>query len=292
MSSSSSPFATTPSSRPTVATGLDTWWTGSIDRAMEAAARHQFFAADLDIRNAFIAPASFQRRADPAAVPVRIRSAWIPGAINGPFTSRRTAALWSFLDHAVQHVGLRLVVVPRSVEISHGAFLGAEVRRRMHAIAGSGVRLAIGVKGSNIYRGHDQLAQLQTLRHTAEEWDLDLALDLSGPVPHYLEAEAAVLRLLPRLALVRIPSWVTSSGELNTNDPISRRVVATLADQGWSGTISVVPSQPAMRLPWMRPHPTMSEEWTRTLILDQYERRRGADTTVPFPSSELFREQF
>jgi hypothetical protein len=36
----------------------------------------------------------------------------------------------------------------------------------------------------------------------------------------------------------------------------------------------------------------MSEEWTRTLILDQYERRRGADTTVPFPSSELFREQF
>jgi hypothetical protein len=292
MPSQPAPNRSLPSSRPTIAAGLDTGWNGSFGGSLNACATHQFYAVDLDIRNALFAPSEGRMGAVSSTLPVRIRSAWIPGAINGPIAGRRADSLWAFLDDAVQDHGLRTVIVPRSAEISHGAFIGAELRKRMQAIAGSGVRLAIGVKASVIYRGHDQLAQLLTLRHTAEEWDLDIALDLSGEVPHYLEAEAAVLRLMPRLSVVRIPSWVTSNGELNTHDPISRRVVATLADQGFGGTISVIPSQPVMHLPWQRPSPSVSEEWTRTLILDQYERRRGDSLNVPFPSSELFREQF
>ena len=278
------------SSRPTVAAALDAGLTGGLGTAPEAAARHQFFATDLDLRRAMFAPPPVPLTGRDGELPVRVRSAWIPGAVTGTLAERRTKRLWSFLEYAVLQLGLRTVVVPRSIEISHGAFLGAELRKRMTDVAGTGVRIAIGVRASVIYRGHDQLAQLQTLRHTAEEWDLDIALDLSGQVPHYLEAEAAVMRLFPRLTLVRMPSWVLANGELNTHDPISRRVVAALADQRYSQTISVIPSQPIAHLPFTRRRPGMAEEWTRTMIQDQYDRRLGLSSESTTPHSELFRE--
>jgi hypothetical protein len=183
-------------------------------------------------------------------------------------------------------------VIPPNAEITHGQFIGTELRKRLRAKAAAGVRVAVGIRGSAIVQGHDQLGQLLNLRHSAEEWDLDLALDLAGDVPHYLEAEAAVLRLMPRLALVRIPSWVSATGELNTNDPISRRVVSILADQGYPGTISIVPARGPLQLPWTRTVPTASDEWTRTLILDQYDRQRSDDIPAPYISPELFREQY
>ena len=204
---------------------------------------------------------------------------------------RRATGLWEFLQHAVENMGLRTVVMPRSSEVARGDFLGAELRKRLRETSHGVTRLAIGVKGSIVYRGHGQLAQLQTLRHTAEEWDLDIALDLAGDVPHYLEAEAAILRLLPRLTLVRIPSWVSSTGELNTADPISRRVVAILADQGYSGEISIVPARTPLQLPWSHRTPSASDEWTRTMILDHYDRQQANDRPAPYLSPEIFREQ-
>jgi hypothetical protein len=189
-------------------------------------------------------------------------------------------------------MGLRTVVLPHSADVSRGTFLGAELRKRMRTIAHGSVRLAFGVRGTMVYRGHDQLAQLQTLRHAAEEWDLDIALDLAGEVPHYLEAEAAVLRLLPKLTLVRIPSWVSATGELNRDDPISRRVVSILVDQGYSGLISIIPPRMPWQLPGARAHISMSDEWTRTMILDQYDRQRSDDHPAPYISPELFRERY
>lgn len=281
-----------PIGRPTIVAGVTSSWLGSLGKSLERAETHQFFAVDVDLRRALYAPspASFSSRQDTALV--RLRSAWIPGSITGPLTAQRTARFWSFLEHAVTQMGLRTAILPRSSEVTRGEFLGAELRQRIVAEAHGGVRLAIGVRGSVIYRGHDQLAQLQTLRHAAEEWDLDIALDLTGDVPHYLEAEAAVLRLLPKLTLVRIPSWVSTSGELNTDDPISRRVVAILADQGYTGTISITPARSPLQLPGTHAYPSMSDEWTRSLILDQYDRQRTNDRPTPYISPELFREQY
>lgn len=292
MSSSSSRTPQTPARRPAIVAGVGSSWYGSLGRALAHAESHQFFAVDLDLRRALFAPPVTSLATQARTGVVRLRSAWIPGSVTGPFEEQRTAGLWHFLEYAAEHMGLKTVVVPRSAEIVRGDFLGAELRKRMQSAAHGAVRVAMGVRGSVVYRGHDQLAQLQMLRHTAEEWDLDIALDLAGNVPHYLEAEAAVLRLLPRLTVVRIPSWVSASGELNTDDPISRRVVSILADQGYTGTISVIPARSPLQLPGTRTYPTMSDEWTRQLILDQYDRQLADDRPAPYISPELFREQY
>ncbi len=281
-----------PVRRPTIVAGVSPAWTGSLGKALGQAEAHQFFAVDLDLRRAAIVPSVASAASQARTGVARVRSVWIPGSITGLRTERRSADLWRFLDHAAGRMGLRTVVLPRSAEVTRGTFIGAELRKRMQVTSHGTVRLAIGVRGSVIHRGHDQLAQLQTLRHTAEEWDLDIALDLAGNVPHYLEAEAAVLRLLPRLTVVRIPSWVSPSGELNTDDPISRRVVSILADQGYAGTISIIPARPLMQLPGARTYPTTSDEWTRQLILDQYDRQLADDRPAPYISPELYREQY
>jgi hypothetical protein len=280
-----------PTRRPTIVAGIGTSWTGSIGKALARAEMHQFFGVDLDLRQALMMPSAASIATQAQTGMVRMRSAWIPGAITGPMAAQRTAGMWRVLEYGVEHMGLRTVVLPRSSEVTRGDFLGAEVRKRMQDAAHGNVRLAIGVRGAAVYRGHDQLAQLQTLRHTAEEWDLDIALDLAGNVPHYLEAEAAVVRLLPRLTVVRIPSWVSASGELNTDDPISRRVVSILADQSYTGTISIIPARSPLQFPGTRAYPTMSDEWTRQLILDQYDRQLTNDKPTPYISPELYREQ-
>ncbi|MDQ3654238.1 MAG: hypothetical protein M3457_04065 [Chloroflexota bacterium] len=292
MSFSSSQTPEIPVRRPTIVAGIGTSLSGSLGKALAHAEQHQFFAIDLDQRRALLAPSVASVATQAQTRVVRVRSIWIPGSITGPFVEQRTSGLWHFLEYAAEQMGLRTVILPRSSEIARGTFLGGELRKRMQLAAHGSVRLAIGVRGSVVYRGHDQLAQLQTLRHSAEEWDLDIALDLAGNVPHYLEAEAAVLRLLPKLTLVRIPSWVSPSGELNTDDPISRRVVSILADQGYTGTISIIPARSPLQLPGTRTYPTLSDEWTRQLILDQYDRQLTGDRPAPYISPELFREQY
>ena len=278
--------------RPIILAGITANRRGSLGQSIEQAETRQFFAADVDLRSSWFAPSVATTSLQIQSSVVRLRTIWVPGSITGPFATQRADGYWRFLEYAAVQLGLRTVVIPRSSEVIRGSFLGADVRMRMKAASRGTVRLAIGVRGSAIYRGHDQLAQLQTLRHTAEEWDLDIALDLAGDVPHYLEAEAAVLRLLPRLTLVRIPSWVSASGELNASDPISRRVVSILADQGYTGLISIIPSRAPLQLPGTHAYPSMGDEWTRSLIIDQYDRQRSDDRPTPYISPELFREQY
>jgi hypothetical protein len=280
------------SRRPTILAGTTTSILGSPGASLRAAEALQFFAVDLDLRSAFRMPPARLLGATQPGNLVRLRSIWIPGSISGLMSSQRTDALWSLLDLSARSLGLRTIIIPHSSDVSHGTWLGAESRRRLRETQRDFIRHAIGIRGSSIHRGHDQLSQLQMIRHSSEEWDLDIALDLTGDVPHYLEAEAAIMRLLPRLTLVRIPSWVSSTGELNTNDPISRRVVSILADQGYTGTISIVPMRPPWQLPWLASAPTTSEEWTRTMIMDMYMRQRSDDLPAPYRSPELFREHY
>ncbi|HYI24918.1 MAG TPA: hypothetical protein VD767_05865, partial [Thermomicrobiales bacterium] len=202
-----------PHGRPTIVTGVEPTILGSLANAFLRAHDHQFYAIDVDLRGTWL-PATLPESAN--ADVVRIRSAWVPGRIEGWLADRRRARLSAFLNQAASSMGLRTIVVTRSSDRRNGNLHIAALRNDLSADARSSVRFALGVQGARVSSGHDQLAELTALRHMAEEWDLDLALDLSGDVPHYLEAEAAVLRLLPRLTLVRIPTWVTRTGELNT----------------------------------------------------------------------------
>ncbi len=285
-----SPSSFQPNGRPTIVTGVCPTITGSLSNAFVRARDHQFFALDIDLRSTWLPPSGVPDA--PGIDVVRIRSIWVPSSVDGWAASRRMDRLTAFLNQSADSMGLRTIVLPRMAESGTGTQIGAVLRKRLDPAARSAVRFAIGIRGSRIQRGHDQLVQLTSLRHTAEEWDLDLALDLSGDVPHYLEAEAAVLRLLPRLSLVRIPTWVSRAGELSTDDPISRRVIAILADQGYAGAISIIPSPPLLPPVFAATAPTASDEWTRSMILDRYDRQRSDDRSLPYISPELFREHY
>jgi hypothetical protein len=47
-----------------------------------------------------------------------------------------------------------------------------------------------------------------------------------------------------------------------------------------------------LQFPGTRTYPTLSDEWTRQLILDQYDRQLADDRPAPYISPELFREQY
>jgi len=291
MSDAATPRPPLSPNRPLVAAALTAGAMGSLGNALEACASHEFYAVDLDTRQAIKPPSDFGRHPAVVSGPVRVRSTWIPGSITGPLASQRTERLWGFLDHAVAHLGLRTIVLPRRSEVVRGDYLGPELQNRLRAVAGRDVRVTIGIRAADGRHGHDQLVEMLNLRHAAEEWELDLALDLTGPVPHGFEAEAAVMRLLPRLTLVRMESWVMANGDLASTQAITRRATATLAEHGYRGMISVVPSSPPVRWPWSTPSPSTAEEWTRKLIMEQYDRRLGDSSTPSNPHSELFREQ-
>lgn len=276
--------------RPTIAAALRANWWGSIGSGPSAAATHELYAVDLDIRSSFRSPANLTRHPALVAGPVRLRSVWIPGSIAGPWLEPRADRLWQFLGHAMDQLGLRTIILPRSGEVERGTHLGPELRKRVDAHADHDVRVAIGIRASTGRHGHDQLVEFLNLRHAAEEWDLDLALDLTGSIPPTFEAEAAVLRLLPRLTIVRMPSWVSANGQLAGNHTLTRRVVATLADHGYRGVISIEPSTPLIRLPLTVATASGGEEWTRQLILEQYDRRLGDASGFPVSPSEIFRE--
>ena len=279
-----------PSGRPTIVTGVCPTVAGSLVNAFAGARDHQFYALDVDLRSSWMPPATIP--VAPGTDVIRIRSVWVPDRIDGWLDAKRMGRMMSFLTAAAGSMSLRTIILPRSAESGAGSTMGANLRKQLDPAIQNSVRFAIGIRGSRIHRGHDQLVQLTALRHMAEEWDLDLALDLAGDVPHYLEAEAAVLRLLPRLTMVRIPTWVSRTGELSTDDPISRRVVAILADQGYAGAISIIPSPPLFPPVFASTAPSASDEWTRSMILDRYDRQRSDERSTPYSSPELFREHF
>lgn len=70
--------------------------------------------------------------------------------------------------------------------------------------ASTSSRLLLGLGTSQLRGGRPHLVQLGALRHFAEEWDLGVALDLTGRLDPTWEAEAAVTRLGQRLQLLRV----------------------------------------------------------------------------------------
>jgi hypothetical protein len=70
--------------------------------------------------------------------------------------------------------------------------------------------VALGLPSSLLRGGRPHLVQLGGIRHFAEEWDLTVAVDLSGRFDPTWEAEAAVSRLGDRLSILRITAAAPS----------------------------------------------------------------------------------
>ncbi len=147
----------------------------------------------------------------------------------------------------------------------------------------SKTRIAIGLRSSDLHGTRDDLIALAALRRYAEEWDVQLAIDLSGRVDPAWEVEAALMRLLPRLSVIRLRLPGFSEGRHGL-DRTTARAVATLTDLRFTGTVAIVPS---VRV-WQRWWPPALAEATQASADALRERFASVPHAMEF---ESFRER-
>lgn len=239
---------------------------------------------DVDISHGSMSLRPDQLAERAAAAGTSIRSVWLPPS--GPTPSK-----WPWLGHR-RHVGWEVVeagsvgtvVVERP---THGpdrmvgpAPIGiASIR----ASVPSKTRIAIGLRSSDLLGTRDHLIALAALRRYAEEWDVHLAIDLSGRVDPAWEVEAALMRLLPRLSVIRLRLPGYGQGRQGL-DRTTARAVATLTDLRFTGTVAIVPS---VRV-WQRWWPPAIADVTQATA----DALRGRFASVPHAMEfESFRER-
>jgi hypothetical protein len=165
---------------------------------------------------------------------------WIPHAAG--LRSSECVARW------VERAHLVVVEEAGDEEADRRTQLNAAIRLR--AMIPDSADVALAVRPRNADGGRSHLVRLSLLRNQAEEWDLGLALDLTGPVDWLWEAEAAVVRMMPRLRLVRLLHPLPAvDGHVRSR--LTQRTIAACADNAFDGWISVVAAVPVWR--WRSP---------------------------------------
>lgn len=101
-------------------------------------------------------------------------------------------------------------------------------------------RVTLGLRADQLGGGREHLVELTLLRRYAEEWDFDIALDLSGEIDPTWEAEAAIWRLMPRLQIIRLGP-LSGRAQRSTAPRLASRVLSGAADLGYRGTIALSP---------------------------------------------------
>src|SRR5205814_9160309 len=117
---------------------------------------------------------------------------------------------------------------------------------------------------------------LSSLKSIAEEWDLDLALDLIGPIDWLWEAEAAVARMMPRLRYVRLV-YPLPTLDAQVRSRMTQRTIAACVDMAFSGTIAVATPLPFWH--WRNPQ---ALEMAAGAAVDRLELRFGVSRTPSY----------
>ena len=208
--------------------------------AYEAAAHEAAFTGiDLDgvgdVRRAMVAGRSLER----AIAHHSVRSLWLrPVQLDGvgelPLATPQVAA-------GNGRPPLLLVIdVPQMIAEPDALGLQVQAAARVRSLSDRPLDIALAVRAQNPDGSRRNLERVTMLRHVCSEWDLQIALDLLPKPDGSWEAEAALARILPRLAMVRIgiPRTMFSGGH---RWRIASRVVATLADGGYAGYLSLAP---------------------------------------------------
>jgi hypothetical protein len=213
---------------------------------------------DLAGRDWRVPVAPIAARSDATGMPAY--SLWMPTVPAGPLGGWRRGHLLADTRALVAATGVGSVIVdrPRRGERSGAALFARELRAQL----GPSVRLALAVRPRDLEGSRSHLAGLTALRRMAEEWDHDLALDLLGPIDPRWEAEAALARLLPRLAVLRI-------GPFESRPPgrgrarMTTRVLKAALESGYGGVLSLAVHPPALHGFWRPALAAASAEATR-----------------------------
>jgi hypothetical protein len=103
--------------------------------------------------------------------------------------------------------------------------------------------VVLGLPSTALKGGRPHLVQLGTIRRFAEEWDLSVAIDLSGQFDPTWEAEAAVSRLGERLTLLRINASAPSRAAVG-RDRVACRALHAAMDRDHFVEVAVAPVKP------------------------------------------------
>jgi hypothetical protein len=117
---------------------------------------------------------------------------------------------------------------------------------RLRSLIPSSTRVALAIRPRNPDGNRAHLGQIALLRHIAEEWDLDIAIDLCAHIDWLWEAEAVVHRLSSRLRLVRM-IYPLPRLDAHTRTRITQRTIAACVDAAFDGQLSVVCPLPIWR---------------------------------------------
>lgn len=150
-----------------------------------------------------------------------------------------------------------------------------------------GTRVVVALRHRHLEGGRRHLVQMTTLRRLAEEWEFDVALDLTGALDARWEAEAAVSRLGARLTMIRLPTDVAAGSARSANRAAVRALAAAI-DGGHPAQFAVVPAVPF----WQSGHvPALARTYAdaKRRIADRYatvEEQRTLDVfPYPWPGS-------
>ncbi len=155
-----------------------------------------------------------------------------------------TTGLQPFRDIArtsgAERLPLVVVDVPAAVDPDEALGIQIAAGVRLRAVTGPEAPIAIAIHADNREGSRYHLDRLTMVRHQVGEWDFQLALDLTSNTDGTWEAEAAMMRILPRLGMIRltVPRTLLSGG---IRWRIASRVVAAAADGGYRGMLSVAP---------------------------------------------------
>ena len=168
-----------------------------------------------------------------AALP--IRSIWIsPASLK---TRRSRHLLETISQRQIAKAPLLVIAMPAATSVRE---LARDVQKFL--MLNRDGPIAIGMPSIALRGGRPHLVQLGALRHFAEEWDLTLAVDLSGRFDPTWEAEAAIARLGERLSLLRIRTTASSRSAVG-RDRVACRALHAAVDREKPVDIAVSPAR-------------------------------------------------
>ena len=162
-------------------------------------------------------------------------SLWLPMAAVGSERSRR------LVRHISEHQGNEspgLVLLTPTLQYRELS------RQVLELQAVTTAPILLGLSTSHLRGGRPHLVQLGALRHFAEEWDLGVALDLTGRLDPTWEAEAAVTRVGQRLRLLRVRDTAPSRNAVGL-DRVACRALHAALDRESPLTVAVASSRPS-----------------------------------------------
>lgn len=181
------------------------------------------------------------------AVPVR--SVWVPNI--GPWTNWRREHVTDAAATIARASRAAMLVVDLSAG-GAGKPVRAAITASTIALRSSlraETRMCVAVRARQLEGGRAHLVEMTALRRLAEEWDFEIALDLTGPIDPRWEAEAAVARLGARLRLIRLETEV-ASGPAHGRGRMATRAFSAAIDGGHAMEFALVPRCPIWR--WNR----------------------------------------